>query len=409
MPSITREQEYDVVVVGGGPAGVCAAIASARGGANTVLVEQLGFLGGMAIAAMFQPWRGFHSFGRQLVTGIGDEIVKRLQSAGGSPGHLLDPTGVSFTVTPFDSEVLKSTLLTIAKEENVRILFHSQFLSAQRSQTAIDSIRIHRIEGDISLSANVFIDATGTGTVAIDAGARSLKHDAGASYRFSMANVDEKALLEYAQRNPHEFSGPASMHGNGFLSLKGFSTLTRKWLEEAPGVKRSDSIQIDGTVQKGEVVVSMIGLPNVDGGDPESVARADMRCQQLTAKAAEFLIDYCPGFSGAKIGSTALKVGFHSSTQICTTVTISDSDVLSGRIFDNAVATCALPGRSTSTFQISRDTLFLPGIGNLLVTGRAILPPTALFSTNSQPASMQLGEAAGRIASELHGKLTNKR
>ena len=409
MPSITREQEYDVVVVGGGPAGVCAAIASARGGANTVLVEQLGFLGGMAIAAMFQPWRGFHSFGRQLVTGIGDEIVKRLQSAGGSPGHLLDPTGVSFTVTPFDSEVLKSTLLTIAKEENVRILFHSQFLSAQRSQTAIDSIRIHRIEGDISLSANVFIDATGTGTVAIDAGARSLKHDAGASYRFSMANVDEKALLEYAQRNPHEFSGPASMHGNGFLSLKGFSTLTRKWLEEAPGVKRSDSIQIDGTVQKGEVVVSMIGLPNVDGGDPESVARADMRCQQLTAKAAEFLIDYCPGFSGAKIGSTALKVGFHSSTQICTTVTISDSDVLSGRIFDNAVATCALPGRSTSTFQISRDTLFLPGIGKLLVTGRAILPPTELFSTNSQPASMQLGEAAGRIASELHGKLTNKR
>lgn len=120
MQSPAPLKKHDIVVIGGGPAGCCAAIAAGRSGADTVLVEQLGFLGGMGAAAMFQPWRGFHSFGRQLVTGIGDQIVRRLQSGGGSPGHLLDPTGVSFTVTPFDAAMLSLTLQAMADDENVK-------------------------------------------------------------------------------------------------------------------------------------------------------------------------------------------------------------------------------------------------------------------------------------------------
>ena len=73
MRPLVREEQHDVVIFGGGPAGVCASIILARDGADTLLVEQLGSLGGMATAAMFQPWRGFYSFGRQLVTGLGIE------------------------------------------------------------------------------------------------------------------------------------------------------------------------------------------------------------------------------------------------------------------------------------------------------------------------------------------------
>ncbi len=406
MPSVTAEKKYDVAVVGGGPAGVCAAVAAARLGAKTALVEQLGDLGGVGVSAMFQPWRGFHAHGRQLVTGIGDEIVKRLQSAGGSPGHLLDPTGVSFTVTPFDEKILASLLRTMADEEEIDLFLDSCCVSTRRSAGYVEAILVRRREGELSLSASVFVDATGDGTSAADAGVRRIKHDAGASCRFSMSGVDGKALLNYAVMNPHEFSGPASAAGSDFLSLKGFSTINRHWRNEAPGVKMSDSILIDGRVRTGEVVISMIDLLSVNRADPESLLR-EMRCQQLVPMAAKLLTERCPGFEGAVISARASQIGFHASGQVCGKTMLSDSDVMSGRTFDDAIATCAMPGRPASTFQVSRGSLFLPGIENLLVTGRAILPPTALFAANSQPASMQLGEAAGNVAYGLCRKLKN--
>src|SRR3989338_2695384 len=125
MDPVVRKENHEVVVIGGGPAGACAAIAAARGGASTLLVEQHAFLGGMATLAMLQPWRGFHAVGNQLVNGLGEEIVQRLQSTGGSRGHLVDPTGTSFTVTPFDIEKLKGVLNAMIVEEKVSLLLRS--------------------------------------------------------------------------------------------------------------------------------------------------------------------------------------------------------------------------------------------------------------------------------------------
>ncbi len=400
--------KHDVIVIGGGPAGVCAAIASARGGADTLLIEQHGFLGGMATLSMFQPWRGFHSLGKQIVGGIGSEIVQLLVSKGGSPGHLVDPTGISFTVTPFDTEMLKDVLQTMLEREHVKVSFHSQFSKAETARKIINSILVRRKEGNVSLSATTYIDATGNGRVAVNAGAKHIKHESNASYPFCMKKVNERALIDFAQDNPHEFSGTTSAIRNGVLSLKGFSSLTKKWLEESPMLARGDSLQIDGTMRDGEVIVSMISLPNVDAADEGSLARAEMRCRQLAPKAALFLVNNCPGFVDARIHAMPKQIGFHATTQICGTVTISDSDVMSGKTFDDSIATCAMPGRPGSTFQVPRRALLTPDVENLLITGRAILPPTALFSTNSQAASMQLGEAAGNIASEIKITLQNK-
>jgi len=401
MPLAVETEKQDVVVIGGGPAGVCAAIAAARDGAETVLVEQLGVLGGMATAAMFQPWRGFHSFGKQLVTGIGDEIRKRLQAEGGSPGHLLDPSGISFTVTPFDWHKLKGILQQILKEENVGVMLNSQFVRVNKKGRHIESVLVRKGGREMVLGADTVVDATGTGVVAKNGGVRCVDHEVHASYRFLMENVDEEGVLEYARRNPHEFSGVVPAGSDQFFSVKGFSTLTKKWLEETPGLRRSDSIIIDGTVRKGEVVVSMISFKNVNVDDPDSIARANIRCQHLAPKAVKFLKDFCPSFSEAKIKETAIQPGLHASRQVCGTVVLSDSDVLSGRRFDDAVATCALPGSPENTFQVSRKSMIPSEIDNLLVTGRGIFPPTALFATNAQAASMQVGEAAGTIASEM--------
>src|SRR5580698_6481689 len=100
----------DVLVVGGGNAGCAAALAAARHGARTLLVERYGFLGGTATAAMVGPWMTFHSGRERIVGGIAQEMVERLVRAGASPGHIADSSDYVPTITPFDPEIHKALL-----------------------------------------------------------------------------------------------------------------------------------------------------------------------------------------------------------------------------------------------------------------------------------------------------------
>src|SRR6185437_5994313 len=122
--------EYDVMVVGGGNAGCAAAIAAARHGAKTLLVERYGFLGGTATAAMVGPWMTFHSGERRIVGGIAQEIVERLMRKGASPGHLRDSSDYVATITPFDPEVHKALLFEMMREAGVALLLHAYVLDA---------------------------------------------------------------------------------------------------------------------------------------------------------------------------------------------------------------------------------------------------------------------------------------
>ena len=101
-------KNYDVIIAGGGPAGIVAAIAAARNGAKTLLVERYGFLGGQSSASLVYPWMSFHDpQGHQVIQGIAQEIVARLMAMGGSPGHVPDTIGYVSMFTPFDVEAFK--------------------------------------------------------------------------------------------------------------------------------------------------------------------------------------------------------------------------------------------------------------------------------------------------------------
>src|SRR5580700_1563663 len=123
--------EFDVLVVGGGNAGCAAAIAAARHGARTLLLERYGFLGGTATAAMVGPWMTFHSAKERIVGGIAQEMVERLMRKGASPGHLHDSSDYVPTITPFDPEVHKALLLEMMREAGVALLLHGYFLTAE--------------------------------------------------------------------------------------------------------------------------------------------------------------------------------------------------------------------------------------------------------------------------------------
>ncbi|MEO9170557.1 MAG: FAD-dependent oxidoreductase, partial [Candidatus Baltobacteraceae bacterium] len=123
-------REYDVLVVGGGNAGCAAAMAAARHGAQTLLVERYGFLGGTATASMVGPWMTFHSGDERIVGGIAQEIVERLVRLGASPGHIADSSDYVATITPFDPEIHKALLFEMMREAGVSLLLHAWFLRA---------------------------------------------------------------------------------------------------------------------------------------------------------------------------------------------------------------------------------------------------------------------------------------
>src|SRR4030088_2841489 len=102
------QRHFDVLVLGGGNAGCAAALAAARHGANTLLVERYGFLGGTATASMVGPWMTFHSGKDRIVNGIAEEMVQRLMAKGASPGHIHDASDYVPTITPFDPEFHKA-------------------------------------------------------------------------------------------------------------------------------------------------------------------------------------------------------------------------------------------------------------------------------------------------------------
>ncbi|MGC2650702.1 MAG: FAD-dependent oxidoreductase, partial [Candidatus Cybelea sp.] len=179
MRASTRSDspEFDVLVVGGGNAGCAAAIAAARHGARTLLLERYGFLGGTATAAMVGPWMTFHSAKERIVGGIAQEMVERLMRKGASPGHLADSSDYVATITPFDPEVHKALLFEMMQEAGVSLLLHAYFLSAQLDGEAVCGATFATVGGTRTYRGRVVIDATADALVASSAGVPTQQGD----------------------------------------------------------------------------------------------------------------------------------------------------------------------------------------------------------------------------------------
>src|SRR5215470_585253 len=202
----------DVVVVGGGVAGVSAAIASARTGADTLLVERYGALGGNLTIGLLEASMSFHDRqGRQIIAGIPDEIIDRLKAAGGTVGHVVDDVGYAGTVTPYDPEELKMVCLEMTQEAGVRLLLHTWVVRAIRNGKQLAGLILENKSGRQVAQAKVFVDCSGDADVAALAGAAFLKGREGdgltqpMSILFKLGNVDVAGVLSYVESTPEDF------------------------------------------------------------------------------------------------------------------------------------------------------------------------------------------------------------
>ena len=212
----------DVLVVGGGPAGVCAAIAAARTGAKVTIVEQGNCLGGMATRGLVAPFMTcYDTTGEVMVIrGLFEEVVDRMVALGGAIHPSQVRAGTPFSawittghdhLTPFDPETLKFVLDQMCSEAGVKILYHTSLVDPILKGGAVAGLRILTREGLGRIGAKVTIDATGDGDVAARAGVPctfgnpEIGKVQPSTLFFHINNVDTPKLIKDVEAHLHEF------------------------------------------------------------------------------------------------------------------------------------------------------------------------------------------------------------
>jgi hypothetical protein len=426
-------KEYDVLVVGGGNAGCAAAIAAARHGASTMLVERYGFLGGTATAAMVGPWMTFHtpstSLGqaKRIVGGIAQEIVDRLVRMGGSPGHLHDSSDYVPTITPFDPEIHKALLFDMMQEAGVHLLLHAYFLRslvrhAHEENPEVEGAVFATVAGEREYRARITIDATADAYVAASAGVETQQGDERgrvqpATLIFRISHVDLAKTAAYVRMHPDQMRTSLKTHERTAPALTAVAGLYDLW----HAAQANGDVNIPREVVSffispypDEVTVNMTRVVDIDPLDPDDLTRAEIAARGQAMQLFAFFRKSVPGFENARIAATATQIGIRESRRIVGMYTLTRDDVLQARHFEDAVARSAYPidihnpsGTGTQThrlrpgesYEIPYRCLVPAHVDRLLVAGRCISTThEALASTRLTPTVMTLGQAAGTAA-----------
>ncbi|WP_116063803.1 FAD-dependent oxidoreductase [Cohnella sp.] len=412
--------EADVVVCGGGPAGVNAAIAAGRSGARTVLIERYGFIGGMSTAALVYPWMTFHTLqGKQVIKGIAQEIVDRLTAMNGSPGHLRDTVGFTNTITPYHPEMYKVLAVDMLKEADVKLLLHSMMHEAYTEGGRIESVRLATKSGKIDVKGKVFVDATGDADLANLAGAPCLQGREGdgltqpMTMKFRMRGVDLARVKRYMLEHPDEFYGKTPFDELERLPLSGVLGFFKHWKQADLPINRDQVLFFTGP-ESDEVLVNTTRVQGLNGLDVEDLTEAEELGRKQVLMVANFMTANLPGFEKASISNVGAQIGIRETRRIDGQYALQAEDVVQGRRFADAIARSGYPidihdpsGKGVKAAWVQGDGAYdipyrclLPqGIDNLLAGGRCISTShEALATTRLTPSCMATGQAAGTAA-----------
>src|SRR5579862_5520685 len=419
--------DFDVLVVGGGNAGCAAAIAAARHGARTLLVERYGFLGGTATAAMVGPWMTFHSGDDRIVGGIAQEIVERLMARGASPGHIHDSSDYVPTITPFDPEVHKALLFEMMREAGVSLVLHAYVLEAKVEDDAVRGATFATVGGIREYSGRIVIDATADAFVAASAGVPTQQGDSRgrvqpATLMFRLSHVDLSKLSTYVRVHPDQMRTSLKTHERmppALTAVAGLYEIWEKAREEGVVDVPRELVSFFISPYPDEVTVNMTRVTDIDPLDPGDLTRAEIESRLQAMQLFEFFKTRVPGFENARIAATGTQVGIRESRRIVGRYTLTRDDVLEARRFDDAIARSAYPidihnpsGKGTTTqrlapgasYEIPYRCLVPVNREQLLVAGRCISTThEALASTRLTPTVMTLGQAAGTAAALSRG------
>ncbi len=415
----------DVVVAGGGPAGVMAAVAAARTGAATMLLESNGYFGG--VATMGLPLQGYYDREGQLIArGLAQEFVKRLQSAGGALPEFTQCT-LHNPYLIIDPEIVKTVLLDMIEEAKIEPYLHSWVAGTVVKQNRIEAIIVENKSGREAVTAKAYIDATGDGDVASRSGASfnvgRLKDNLtqSATLNFRVDGVDTALLCRNIVKHPQRYDIHKMLSRNQFQADgKHIMVGLRNIIDEArnKGFKDlpCDFVNYITLIPEGAVSLNMVHVKKVYGHEARDLTRAEIEGRRQIPIILNFLRRFVPGFEKAQLTSTANRIGIRETRHILGDYILTVEDIMAGTQFSDTIAVGGymidihsptagdVELVKVPPYGIPYRCLTPKGLDNLLVTGRCISAThEALASARQMATCMAMGHAAG-VAAALAAK-----
>jgi hypothetical protein len=444
MTDVVTEQERvlpvwkktDVLVVGGGVTGIVAAVASARSGARTALIEQSGILGGMAAVGL--PFLAFFSTGgKRLTGGIPEEIVSRMTDLGGCTGHTMNRGEKKYnlgSITIFDPEIFRRVVLEILTESGVEIGLHTWFSMPWMDGASVRGAFVETKSGRTAISAKITVDCSGDGDVAARAGAPMVVGSEvtgqvqSSTVLFEITGADMEVFVEAQRAHPdryrthQDFRTVEGAHGKEWrppVMISGLEPLMVPMHAKGELGFPQPYLILSETTEKGHYLVNMAKVDDVDATDADSYSRGEVLGRMRVAKVIEFLRRHVPGFEQARVIRTPHQIGIRESRHLVGEHVLTVDEMVAGKTYPDAIAMGGyyvdLHRREEKVNAAKRiipetktfpDGYFIPygcllpkEVDRLLVAGRCISATQAANgSTRVMPCCMALGQAAGVAA-----------
>jgi hypothetical protein len=409
---------HDVLVLGGGPAGMAAAVSAARQGARTLLVERYGFLGGMGTAGGVTNFAGLYGRRRgqmeQLVRGVADDLLARIAAIGGLNAPQAGLSG-RIQVRSYDVPAYQCAADGWMASAGVALLFHAQAAAVvMHSPERIAALIVESKSGRLALQAQEFIDASGDGDLA-----------AWAAVPFELGDGQGSALF------PSTMCRIGQVDAERALAAVGEFKAIDRWMAAAAASGRYRFARTGAILRPqrnpSQWRANVTQLANadgraVDGTDVHQLSAAEVEGRRQVLEYLRFLRAEVPGFEAAELDSLPAQVGIRETRRVLGAYVLTGEDVLSGARFADSIGLNTWPmeqhvaGRIEWGFFRDNDNAFNqlpyrmlvpPGVVNLHVAGRcASMTHEGQSAARASGACFVMGQAAGTAAAlRLAGRL----